>query len=354
MSDFEELIRSWDGFAVVSRFDDVTKSWIFICLHDLTLGPASGGTRMKVYSSPAEGLRDAMRLAEGMTHKWAAADLKYGGGKAVLATERPLEGEERQGLLARYGDLIASLGGVFQTGEDMGTTQQDLIAVSRRTRFVHGFDASGAKADPGPYTARGVYKGMRAAIEHAFDSRDFSGRSVLIQGVGNVGLELARLLAGAGARLLLSDIDHQRLEAAATELSAEIVEPDKVRSTVCDVYAPCAVGGTLDRESIAELGSRVVAGSANNQLGKESDAQRLEERGIVWAPDFIINAGGATAFALLHDDHKSRDEILEAVDGIETTIREVLTEARERGESSLATAKRRARRTLDANRRPAL
>ncbi len=348
MSDLEHLIRAWDGLAVVTRYDHESGAWIFICLHDLTLGPASGGTRMNIYPSPAEGLRDAMRLAEGMTQKWAAADLAYGGGKAVLAVESRLEGDARRRLLERYGDLIASLGGVFQTGEDLGTTPDDLTIVSERTRFVHGFDATGAKADPSPYTARGVFAGMRAALKHAFDSDDFSGRSVLVQGIGNVGRGLARLLSDAGAKLLLSDIDQKRLDKVADELAAEVVAPEDVFSTPCDVYAPCAIGGTLDRESIAGLGSRVVAGSANNQLSEEDDAQRLEERGIVWAPDFIINAGGAIAFALLHDNHQSHDSILATVDSIETRIGEVLDEAHERGESTLAAAKRRAERTLAA------
>ena len=152
----EDRIRAWSGLATVVRFDPPTGAWIFICLHDPTLGPCSGGTRMKRYPSIVEALRDGQRLAQGMTQKWAAVNLPYGGGKAVIAlAEEPTPGE-RRGLLGRYGRLIESLGGIFQTGEDLGTTPADLLEVSRHTRFVHGFDASGAKQDPSLYTAHGV------------------------------------------------------------------------------------------------------------------------------------------------------------------------------------------------------
>jgi leucine dehydrogenase len=350
--DLESLIESWNGFAVVARYDSSSGTWIFICLHDKTLGPCSGGTRIKSYATPSDGLLDAMRLAQGMTDKWAAAGLPYGGGKAVLAIDKPLVSSQRRELLLRYGELVESLGGVFQTGEDLGTRTEDLVVVSERTRFVHGFNDDGSKADPSPYTARGVYVGLCAALETALGSSDPAGRSVLVQGVGNVGLHLARSLTEAKARLLLSDIDTQRLQEAADELDAVAVAPEDVYATSCDVYAPCAVGATLNRDTIPRLRCRVVAGSANNQLSEDADAERLEKQNIVWAPDFIINAGGAIAFALMHQESQEHGKIVQEVERIGATVGEVLGEARAHGLSSLAAAKRRVDREL-ARARPA-
>lgn len=344
----KSLIEGWDGIGVVMRYDEPTGTWIFIALHDDTLGPPSGGTRMKVYQSPAVGLEDAMRLGAGMTRKWAALDMDYGGGKAVLAVPRPLEGDERTGLLWRYGDLLESLRGSFGTGVDMGTTPEDMLLISQRTSYVHGVDReTGTTIDPGPFTARGVFVGIRTAVKHAFGTDDLAERVVHVQGVGDVGAPLARLLKQSGAHLILSDLDTRRAESLAEQLGGtEAFEPHMAYEARCDVYAPCAVGATLNAESIPELKCRVVAGSANNQLREPQDADRLFERGILYAPDYIVNAGGALAFALRNRGITAEAQVMERIDAIGDSLTEILAEASAASESPVQAAERIVERRL--------
>jgi len=343
----QRLIESWDGLAVVSRHHRETRAWIFIVLHDETLGVPTGGTRIRVYPSPAEGLRDGMRLAEGMTHKWAAIDLDFGGGKAVLALSRPIEAAERESLLAEYGRLLASLHGGFQTGQDLGTTPEDMAQVRRHAPWVHGIDErTGRALDPGPYTARGVLAGIRAATAHVWGDPALADRRIVLQGAGGVGLPLARMCAEAGADLLVSDLDAELAERVAEECGGKTLPFEAVDSTACDVYAPCAIGATLNRESIARLQCRVVAGSANNQLAEPGDADRLQDRGILYAPDYVINGGGALAFGLKARGEKDEDLISARLDGLQATLREIFEESAERGESPLAAARRRVERVL--------
>jgi leucine dehydrogenase len=343
-----DLIRSWDGIGVVTRYDTPTDTWIFICLHDDSLGPCTGGTRMKVYGSPAEGLQDAMRLARGMTAKWAGIGMAAGGGKAVLVVPGALEKVERRGLLERYGALVESLGGSFQTGEDLGTTTEDMSFLGEITDFVHGFDPdTGETIDPSPYTARGVLAAIHAALTHTFSSADLAGRKILIQGTGNVGHELAHLLAAAKATLLLSDIDTDRSDSLARELGAQTVSPDEVYTTACDVYAPCAIGATLTPDTIPLLACRVVAGAAHNQLEDSRDAERLAQREILYVPDFVANSGGAMAFGLLSQGAKPGEALFEQIDGIAELVADILREATERHESPLVAAERRVHETLE-------
>lgn len=289
----EDLIRSWDGETVVVRFDRPTGTWVFVCIHSTVRGPAGGGTRMRVYPTPAAALEDAMRLAEGMTLKMAGVDLAFGGGKAVLAVPELLGGDDRRGLLLRYGQLVDSLGGSYQTGPDMNTTIEDMDVIAEQTPYVFCRSvANGGSGDPGPSTARGVFHGIRASLRHVYGSDELAGRSVLVQGVGDVGQRLAEQLADGGARVLVSDLDAARASAVAKQVGGEVVGPEDAMSTECDVYAPCAVGGTLNAASIPALRCRIVAGCANNQLLELADAGRLRDAGILYAPDFVINAGG--------------------------------------------------------------
>jgi len=341
-----DLIASWEGLAVVARFDAATGTWIFICLHDNTLGASTGGSRMAIYPTPADGLLDAMRLSEGMTSKWAAVDLPFGGGKAVLALERTLNDKERAALLGRYGQLVESLRGAFRTGEDLGTSSQDMLLISKHTQYVHGFDPRGKKLDPSPFTAHGVASGLRAALAVAFGTPSVEQRTVLIEGVGNVGGRLADQLAAEGASLLLADLDHVRAQEMAERLKATAVPLAEVPSTPCDVYAPCAIGATVNEETIPHLACQIIAGSANNQLRDSADAERLRQRGILYVPDFIINAGGAMAFAEMDRGLTDREEILSRVAEIGTTSQDLLVEAAEKGETTLAAARRRVEATL--------
>jgi leucine dehydrogenase len=345
-SDFLDLIATWDGLAVVVHHDQPTGSWIFICMHDVTLGPATGGTRLKSYPSHDEAVLDGMRLAAGMTAKWAAIDIDFGGGKAVLDVPQGLAGEDRDGLLRRYGELVESLRGGFLTGEDLGTSTRDMRIVAERTGSVQGFHPVLGKLDPSPYTARGVFSGIRAALGRAYGSEEVAGRRVLIEGMGNVGWRLAELLRSAGAELLVTDLDDDRVARAASELGATPVSGRDAYEAPCDVYAPCAIGATLNEESIPRLACRLVAGSANNQLAEPADAERLLERGILYAPDFIINAGGAMSFALMEGGLHDTDALMERMEAIGETLRETLGEAAERGESPTAAAGRRVERAL--------
>jgi leucine dehydrogenase len=338
------MIREWDGLATVVRYDALTGAWIFIALHDDTLGRPMGGTRMRVYPTPADGLLDAQRLAEGMTHKWAGASIELGGGKAVLAVPRPLEGAERTGLLRRYGRLVESLHGTFSTGQDLGTTPEDMAVIAGETRYVHGREGS-AVTDPGPYTARGVQAAVRAVVRRVFGSDELAGRTVLVQGVGDVGGPLARGLAAAGARVLVSDADLERARAFADELGGETVAPEAVFDTPCDVFAPCAIGAVLNRETIPRLACRAVCGSANNQLERPEDADLLHQRGILYAPDYIANSGGAIAFALMARK-APEEEIERRIEGIGAVLDQDFAEAAREGRSPLSIARRRVERML--------
>jgi leucine dehydrogenase len=289
----EDLIRGWDGEEVVVGFDEPSGTWMFVCIHSTRLGPAGGGTRMKSYAQPSDALQDAMNLSEAMTLKMAAAGIPFGGGKAVVAVPAPPEGDERRRILLRYADLAASLGETFHTGPDVNTSTADMDVIAERHPHVYcRSEENGGSGDPGPYTARGVFHGIRASVQHAFGSDRLDGRIVLVQGVGDVGGPLAALLAADGARVLVSDIDAERVGALAARIGVEAVPPGEVLGVACDVYAPCALGGTVNAETIPELRCRIVAGSANNQLAEPEDADRLRDAGILYAPDFVINAGG--------------------------------------------------------------
>jgi glutamate dehydrogenase/leucine dehydrogenase len=287
---FEELLEGWDGEQAVVRFDRESGAWMFVCIHSTVRGPAGGGTRMRVYERPADGLADALKLSGAMSRKMAAADMPRGGGKAVLAVPALPAGEARRRLLLRYGELVESLGGTYHTAGDMNITPADLDVVAERCRWVFG--TSGSGGDSGYGTARAVLHGIRASVEHAFGSSDLAGRTVLVQGVGAVGHRLASFLAADGARVLVSDVDVARATAVAGEVGGSVVAAEQALGAACDVYAPCAVGGTLSAQTIPGLRCRIVAGSANNQLADASAAQRLQEAGILYAPDYVINAGG--------------------------------------------------------------
>jgi len=344
---FRRTIEAWDGESVVVSYDRVTGTWIFIALHNTRLGCAVGGTRMKTYPSPADGLVDALRLGEGMTYKWAGIGIPFGGGKAVLATPGPLAPEERNGLLERYGKLLASLRGAFRTGVDLGTSPADLLRVDQGAGYVIGV-ADGHSEDPGPFTALGVFGGIRAAVSHRFGADSLGGRSVLVQGVGGVGLPLAELLAADGAELYVSDIDAEAARTAAGRLEGQAIDPEDVYDAEVDVYAPCAVGATINPDTLPRLKCAIVAGSANNQLLTEAEAIGLHERGILYAPDYIINAGGAMAFAGLYEGVTEKNELNARVSTIENSLGSIFSEAQDADESPLASAKRLAERYLQA------
>ena len=297
---FEDLLVDWDGEEAVVRFDPPTQTWMFVGVHSTVLGPGMGGTRMKTYAEPADGLRDVLRLSRAMTFKQAAADLPYGGGKAVLAVPSvPAPGSSaRREILLRYAALVDSLHGTYVTAADMNTGAADMDVIGERTTHVLGRSRDrGGAGDPASGTALGVFHGIRSAWRHANGSADLDGATVLVQGVGSVGDRLADHLAEAGATVLVADVDGGRAEKTAERIDGVTVEPDTVIGTACDIFAPCAAGAVLTRETIPRLACRVVAGAANNQLGIEEDAALLAQRGILYAPDYVVNAGGVIHLA---------------------------------------------------------
>ncbi|SFR76542.1 Glu/Leu/Phe/Val family dehydrogenase [Sphingomonas jatrophae] len=262
-------------------------------VHSTTLGPALGGTRFWHYPTPEDAVVDALRLSRGMSYKNAMAGLPLGGGKAVI-----LAGPDRRTRpeqLAAFARAIESLGGRYVTAQDVGLTQDDMATLAEHTRFIcgqPGAEKGMAGGDSGPPTALGVYLGLRAAIARALGKDDPRGVHVAIQGVGSVGGNLARRLAADGARLTLADVYPDRAQSLAAELGAEAVPAEAILAVDADVVSPCALGAVLNEGSIAAMKARVVAGAANNQLATAEDAARLHARGILYAPDYVINAGG--------------------------------------------------------------
>lgn len=307
----EHLLRSWDGEELIVRFDRPTGAWLLIGIHSTRLGPAVGGTRVKSYGSLDDAARDVMRLSRGMSLKWAAAGLDYGGGKAVLAVPSGLDERARRGLLLRYGDLIKQLGGLFMTGQDSGTSEQDMVLIADRAApFVHGLP--GGSGDPAPYTARGVFTALEVTAERLFGAEGLAGRRVLIQGLGAVGLRIVEPLREAGAEVAFTDVSDTALREGAA-LGLELVEPGEALAAPCDLLAPCAFGAVLDARTIPALRCRGVAGAANNQLATSDGASALAERGILYAPDFIANCGGAVGVLAVEQQGATRDEALEVV-----------------------------------------
>ena len=270
-----------------------------IAVHSSHLGPGAGGTRFWHYPDPKDGLRDALRLSRGMSYKNAMAGLPMGGGKAViLADEARTKTPE---LLAAFGDAVEALGGRYVTAEDVGISEEDMVAVSKRTAHVSGLPTTGENAaggDPGPFTAMGIFLGIKAAVRHKLGKESMQGVHVAIQGTGSVGGGVARLLAKDGAKLTLADINEAGAAALASEIGAKTVAPDAIMSVSCDVFSPNALGAILDDEGIARLDTAIVAGGANNQLARAHHGQNVFERDILYAPDYVINAGGIISVAM--------------------------------------------------------
>lgn len=262
-----------------------------IVLHSTTLGPAAGGCRYWSYPSAAEAAADAFRLAEGMSYKNALADLPLGGGKAVL---RRTEGAiDRRRLFEAFGRAVEALKGDYITAEDVGTSIDDMRAVAEVTRHVAGLPPLGGRpgGDPSPWTARGVLLAMKVAVERRLE-RPLGDCTVAIQGLGHVGSALAAMLHQEGARLIVADLDRNRVEQVMASTGATAVPVDAILSTRADVFAPCALGGVLSHETIGALNAHVICGAANNQLASREDGARLADKNVLYAPDYVVNAGG--------------------------------------------------------------
>jgi leucine dehydrogenase len=350
---FEELLEAWDGEEVAVRFDRDTGTWMFVCVHDTTLGPGMGGTRVKVYATPHDALADGLRLSAAMTVKQAAADLPYGGGKAVLAVPEvyPAGSSERNEILRRYAALVESLHGTYVTAADMNTGQADMDVIGEVTDHVLGRSPErGGAGDPAVGTAVGVFHAIRATARRAFGTDDLSGRTVLIQGVGAVGGRLADHLRDAGATLVVADLIAQRAEDVAVRTGATVIDDDEVIGAPCDVFAPCATGGVLSEDTIPKLACAVVAGAANNQLATPEDADRLAAAGILYAPDYVVNSGGViwlAGYETLGWDEARMQARLAGIDGV---LSDVFATAERDGITPAAAADRLAADRIAARR----
>lgn len=270
-----------------------------IALHSTHLGPGAGGTRYWHYPEPKDAVRDALRLSRGMSYKNAMAGLPMGGGKAVILADK--NGKKTQALLEAFGDTVDALGGRYVTAEDVGISEADMVTVAGRTRYVSGLPVAGENAaggDPGPFTAMGIYHGIKAAVQHKLGKDSMAGVHVAIQGTGSVGTGVARLLGRDGAKLTLADINDERAAGLARELGGEAVSSEAIMSVECDVFSPNALGAILDDEGIARLQAPIVAGGANNQLARQGHGAKLAAREILYAPDYVINAGGIISVAM--------------------------------------------------------
>ena len=283
----------WDEHERVEVIHD-RKSGLtaIIALHSTHLGPGAGGTRFWHYDDPEGAMRDALRLSRGMSFKNAMAGLPMGGGKAVVVLDR--DGTKTREMLHAFGDAVEAMGGQYVTAEDVGASVADMVAVAERTSHVCGLpvEDGAAGGDPGPYTAYGIYLGIKQAVAHKLGKESVDGVCIAVQGCGSVGGGVARLLAKDGAKLILADIHSERAQDLAREVGGEAVSVDEIMTAQCDVLRPHALGAVLNDESIGALNCAIVAGGANNQLARPHHGQQLHDRGILYAPDYVINAGG--------------------------------------------------------------
>ncbi|HLI07081.1 MAG TPA: Glu/Leu/Phe/Val dehydrogenase dimerization domain-containing protein [Ktedonobacteraceae bacterium] len=301
-----------------------------IVIHDTTLGPAAGGVRMKPYESEAQALEDALRLARSMTYKNAAAGLKYGGGKCVVMGDP--RREKTEAMFQALGRFIDRLGGLFLTGPDSGTTLHDMEVLRLETPYVVTLPESwGGPGDSAPATSFGVVQGMRACLNAVYGSAEVQGRSVAVQGIGAVGKGVVKYLVEGGARVTIADIDEESVRAISSQYAVEVVSQQEITRLAVDVYCPCAMGGTLSERSIPELRCKIVCGSANNQLAQESDGELLHQRGILYAPDYIVNAGGVICgLDSLNPGGFNRERAMEKVGRLYDAMARVIAIARER------------------------
>jgi leucine dehydrogenase len=334
MIDTQPQVHKSDIFETMSRMnheqlvfchDEATGLKAIIAIHNTVLGPAMGGTRMWNYQSEGDAVKDALRLARGMTFKNAIAGLNIGGGKAVIIGDARKVKDEM--LMRRFGKFVHSLNGKYWTAEDVNMTSRDMEYIRMETPFVTGIPESmGGSGDPSPVTAYGVYIGMKASAKYVYGTDKLQNKRVLVQGTGHVGSYLIDHLVKEGAQVFVSDIFDDKLEAVSKKHKVTIIPPDDIYGFDMDIYAPCALGATLNESTISELNCQIVAGAANNQLDDEQqDGLRLKDRGIVYAPDFLINSGGITNVYYEQQGNYNREKVYEQTERIYEVCSDVLT-----------------------------
>ena len=314
-----------------------------VAVHSSHLGPGAGGVRFWHYANDEAALVDALRLSRGMSYKNAMAGLPLGGGKAVILADS--ERTKSPGMLAAYGRAVEGLGGRYLTAEDVGMTVADMVAIARETRHVSGLPAAGGSigGDPGPHTARGVFLGIKAAVRRALGKDSVAGLRIAVQGTGSVGGGVARLAAAEGAHVIVADLDTARAQALALEIGGKTASTAEILSTEADVVSPCALGAILTPESIAALRTPIVAGGANNQLQTPDCGARLDARGVLYAPDYVINAGGIINVASEYLGDTDAGIVERRIDNIPVRLEDVWSESTATGEDPAAVADRMAR-----------
>ena len=338
---------AYENHETVQAFHD-TETGLkgFIAVHSTALGPSFGGCRLWAYDSDDDALTDALRLSQGMSYKNALAGIPFGGGKAVImATPGVAKSAE---MFKAFGRAVDSLGGRYITAEDVGVSVEDMRSVAITTRHVSGLAASQGLAggDPSPKTAYGVFLGIRAAAARALGRNDLESIAVAVQGAGHVGYHLCRLLSQAGARLSVADINSDNVARVADEFGAEPVTPDEVLSADVDVVAPCALGGVINAKTIPNLRAKIVAGAANNQLLEAEDGERLRARGILYAPDYVINAGGIISVAAEYGGGITEAAVDEKIADIESRVVEIFDRATRQDMATSAVAENMAREVI--------
>ena len=309
---------------VVYCSDEASGLKAIIAVHSTALGPAAGGCRFWDYASDEAALKDVLRLSKGMTYKNAMAGLKLGGGKGVIiGNPKNLKSEA---LFKAFGNAVNNLNGRYYTAEDVNITTGDMAIVNQSTEFVSGLE--GKSGNPGPFTALGTFLGIKAAVKFKLDKDDLNGVKVAVQGLGSVGYSLCEKLHQAGAELIVTDINQVTLDKAATELNATVVALDEIYNQDVDVFSPCALGASIDDNSIAQLKAVIIAGCANNQLAENRHDQVLLEKGILYAPDYVINAGGIINVALeIYPEPYCADSATKLVENIYHTLMNVFETA---------------------------
>ncbi|HEX2804347.1 MAG TPA: Glu/Leu/Phe/Val dehydrogenase dimerization domain-containing protein [Sphingomicrobium sp.] len=317
-----------------------------IAIHSTKLGPAAGGARFWHYEDSAEALTDALRLSRGMSYKNAMAGLPLGGGKSVILA--PRDKHKSPELLAAFGKAVDRLSGRYITAEDVGMSVKDMVEVSRQTKFVAGLPSEGSDVggDPGPHTALGVFLGLKAAVRRALGKDSVSGLHIAIQGAGSVATGVAMHAANEGARLSIADIDAARAKKLADATDGEVVSPDEILFLEADVVSPCALGAILTEESIARLRVPIVAGAANNQLATAADGARLNDRNILYAPDYVINAGGIINVCTEYLGDGDASLVRERINAIPARLEQIWSESAATGSDPAAVADAMAQRLI--------
>lgn len=317
-----------------------------IAMHSTHLGPAAGGTRLWHYADDADALTDALRLSRGMSYKNAMAGLPLGGGKAVvLANQTRTKTPE---MLAAFGSAVNSLGGKYVTAEDVGMSVADMIEISKQTKFVAGLPVSGGEVggDPGPHTSLGVFLGIKAAVKRALGKDTLSGLHIAMQGAGSVATGVALHACAEGARLSIADVDQAKAQKLADATSGKVVSTDEILGVEADVVSPNALGAILDERSIAALKTPIVAGGANNQLATPEDGQRLNARGILYAPDYVINAGGIINVCTEYVGDGDASLVRQRIEGIPVRLEQIWAESQSSGLDPASVADAMAQRLI--------